>query len=349
MKSLLWDVTYKCNLRCIHCYNAKELIRCQYDNELDSIEVEKFIRRIKELGFDHIHLLGGEPLLYPRLESLLAVAAYHNITTSINTNGTLLDNKCINMLTKYRVSQITISIDGANRIDNDKIRGNGVFDTVLSNAQKLCNALKESAPNSIVQFATVITNLNIEKIHYLPKVAKSVGVTLLDISALYMQGNAVLNSSMLTISPQDYYKALKRLLAFSAIHDIDLQIDCKSRVLRTIAEQMRLPNNVTATYDSCQAADSMYYMDPSGYIFPCGPLAKSQWSSQFMVNLFDADAEKKLTRFRRQMTHAFIKSEVSNMTCQGCSSNEYCHPCPFRYEEYEFALKLCQISEEATV
>ena len=59
-KTILWDVTYRCNLRCSHCYNANKLY-----NEKENCSVDyykKIFLKFVQMGIDHIHLLGGEPL-----------------------------------------------------------------------------------------------------------------------------------------------------------------------------------------------------------------------------------------------------------------------------------------------
>ena len=92
-KSLLWDITRRCNLNCIHCYNSGSI------DSVQELEVESnyktIINRAIEVGINHIHLLGGEPLLSRGLWDLLQYAKMCNVLISINTNGTLLTEDLI--------------------------------------------------------------------------------------------------------------------------------------------------------------------------------------------------------------------------------------------------------------
>lgn len=115
-KSLLWDITCRCNLSCIHCYNSGGISN---EQELEiAPNYKAIIDRVVQAGFNHIHLLGGEPLLVNGLLDLLYYANKKGILISINTNGTLLTKKIINELIESNVLQLTFSLDGATESSN---------------------------------------------------------------------------------------------------------------------------------------------------------------------------------------------------------------------------------------
>ena len=55
---LIWELTLKCNLRCIHCgSNAGE----KREGELTTREALNVVKDLADLGVDEICFLGGEP------------------------------------------------------------------------------------------------------------------------------------------------------------------------------------------------------------------------------------------------------------------------------------------------
>ena len=76
-------LTYRCNNRCIHCYN--EASRAQ--NELSTDDWKKVLSRIWELGIPHVVFTGGEPTLKDNLPELIAYAENLGLITGLNTNG----------------------------------------------------------------------------------------------------------------------------------------------------------------------------------------------------------------------------------------------------------------------
>ena len=92
--NLLWDITNECNLRCIHCYNANA--PAKHSSGFDMIEPKEIIKQLSNLGFTHIHLLGGEPLLYKKLPVLINTAIKNNIDIYNHNVLEEITNKIIN-------------------------------------------------------------------------------------------------------------------------------------------------------------------------------------------------------------------------------------------------------------
>ncbi|MEO0525932.1 MAG: radical SAM protein [Bacteroidota bacterium] len=144
-------VASRCNLACSYCYmyfKEDQLWRKQ-PKFISRETVIHFSLRLKE----HLErnprekimicLHGGEPLLYPDLDFFLQIITEtigkDNVVFSIQTNGTIIDEKRINLLHKYNV-KIGVSMDGIKAI-HDKTRvthdGMGTYDSIISNIEKL--------------------------------------------------------------------------------------------------------------------------------------------------------------------------------------------------------------------
>ena len=61
-ESVTFELTYGCNLRCVHCYNPTHRILPQ---ELTTEEVFSILAQLADLGVVELHFSGGEPLVRP--------------------------------------------------------------------------------------------------------------------------------------------------------------------------------------------------------------------------------------------------------------------------------------------
>ncbi|MBU7045246.1 MAG: radical SAM protein, partial [Theionarchaea archaeon] len=84
---IMWDITHKCNLRCMHCYNYAEN---PMDSEFDSHELFTLAEEIAELKIFNVCLTGGEPLLRKEYFDIAKYLADRKILVGTVTNGMLV-------------------------------------------------------------------------------------------------------------------------------------------------------------------------------------------------------------------------------------------------------------------
>ena len=338
-KSLLWDITRRCNLNCIHCYNFGGI---STKHELEIIpNYKNIIDRVVQAGINHIHLLGGEPLLVKGLLDLLHYAHRKDVFISINTNGTLLTPNLINELIQSNVSQLTISLDGATESTNDDIRGIGNYKLVTENIKQTISCIEQAKCTMLVQVATVITKRNLSTIHKLPRVLRDMGVKYLDVLKLYECGNAVNNESSLRLSNEEYLTALCKLMIESYRNQIFAQFDCKPKVLELLNSRYGFqPNYNISEFASCHAGKRIVFMDYKGDIYPCGPFAHEILDPGLTTNIFDRNFIEQLTVIEKRI-HDRIKklSSMSSYICRNCQFNECCSGCAICYKNHE---ELCE-------
>jgi radical SAM protein with 4Fe4S-binding SPASM domain len=339
-KSLLWDITRDCNLKCTHCYNSNNNSCTKAPLKIKT-DYKRVIDNTKALGIDHIHLLGGEPLLAEGLFDLITYAENERLQITINTNGTLLTSIAINKFIISHVSQITISLDGATEEDNDSIRGSGAFNLTMTNIQNVINAIHFVNTNMIVQVATVITKQNIKHIHKLPHILKHLGVKHLSILKLYECGNASRNKTILYVDHEEYLKALKKLLIESLRNGIFIQVDCKPNVLEVLSHKYGIPVSPSSAFIGCCAAEKILFMDPSGDIYPCGPFAYSTDTdkNEVRVNIFDNNYVYRVTLFKNFIRQKAKANTLSSNICTSCKFIADCTGCALCYNDYD---KLCE-------
>lgn len=342
-KSLLWDITRRCNLNCIHCYNSGSI------DSVQELEVESnyktIINRAIEVGINHIHLLGGEPLLSRGLWDLLQYAKMCNVLISINTNGTLLTEDLINQLIAMQVYQLTISLDGTNSITNDEIRGVGSFERVIENIKRTTSCIEQSSSSMIVQVATVITRKNLLTIHRLPKLLKEIGVKYLDVLKLYKCGNATNNEAALYVTNEEYLNSIVKIMIESYRNQIYTQFDCKPKVLETINQRLGFQiDNSNLEYASCSAGKRFIFMDHKGNIYPCGPYAHEFSNTKLATSFFDDNYMEALKIIEKEIAER-IKSNSNKMksVCVNCHYKEICSGCAICYKNHE---EMCAIADK---
>jgi len=126
---VVWNITRRCNLKCVHCYSTSQNIR--YDDELTTEEGKNLLSDLAAFGCPVILFSGGEPTIRQDLPELAQFAVDHGMRAVISTNGTLLTKETVNIFKKIGLSYIGISLDGMRKI-HDRFRGvSGAFDMTL--------------------------------------------------------------------------------------------------------------------------------------------------------------------------------------------------------------------------
>jgi cyclic pyranopterin phosphate synthase len=106
------SVTDKCNLRCVYCMPQAGLPWLQRDEILQYGEIAAIVRAAAAVGVRSIRLTGGEPLVRPALNELVAMISEVDGIDDIalSTNGVLLEEQ-LDGLCAAGLSRVNISLD----------------------------------------------------------------------------------------------------------------------------------------------------------------------------------------------------------------------------------------------
>lgn len=199
------DITNKCNLRCLHCYNSSGS-NCVIDDEMSDEEFLALIDDVASLKPLSICLCGGEPLLR---KSLLLKAIRRLSDAGVNTamvsNGMLLDAETAKQLKDAGLRQIQISLDGM-KASHDRLRNmDGSF-------EKAVQAIKNVTELKLITgVAFVPTRWNIDEIEDVYELARQHGVTEVRIQYLMEIGRGNENKDSIGPTPAQYRKLLKKI------------------------------------------------------------------------------------------------------------------------------------------
>lgn len=136
---VVWNMTKRCNLRCIHCYALAEGEDYK-GRELSTVEGRALIDDLAQFGVPVILFSGGEPLLRDDLPELIDHAARKGLRAVISTNGTIITEEKAQMFARSALSYIGISLDGIGEV-NDRFRGKkGAFEMALAGVRNVKKA-----------------------------------------------------------------------------------------------------------------------------------------------------------------------------------------------------------------
>jgi Fe-coproporphyrin III synthase len=127
---VVWNVTRRCNLRCVHCYSQSE--DRGYSGELSLDEGKSLIDDLAGFGSPVILFSGGEPLIRPDILDLIRYATQQGRRAVLSTNGTLITPTVAKKLKDIGLSYVGISLDGLQET-HDAFRGfPGTFARVMA-------------------------------------------------------------------------------------------------------------------------------------------------------------------------------------------------------------------------
>ncbi|MEI7449702.1 MAG: 12,18-didecarboxysiroheme deacetylase [Desulfomonile sp.] len=134
---VVWNVTRKCNLRCVHCYSHSE--DRNYAGELSYEEGITLIDDLARFGSPVILFSGGEPLVRPDVLELIHHAVDRGLRAVLSTNGTLITKMIAKKLKEIGLSYVGISLDG---LDDRHDAFRGVQGTFLKVMKAIRNCME---------------------------------------------------------------------------------------------------------------------------------------------------------------------------------------------------------------
>lgn len=121
-----WELTYRCNERCVHCFNpgASHVEGDKTFRKVEEIDTKKIIDTLddlKRLGVFKLLLTGGEILLRKDLFEILEHVRKLKFSFTIFTNGTLISEDQIKKLKTYHPYRVELSIYSHDAEKHDSI------------------------------------------------------------------------------------------------------------------------------------------------------------------------------------------------------------------------------------
>ena len=126
------------------------------EDRLDMRALAALFKSAQRLHCSIVSIGGGEPLLRQDICAVIRMIDTYNMSTHLNTNGSLLNESCIKDLQKAGLHTIVVSLDSPNADMHDEIRGIQCFYHVI----RMIHCLRSKAPKMNVLLNCVISRKN---------------------------------------------------------------------------------------------------------------------------------------------------------------------------------------------
>jgi PqqA peptide cyclase len=183
------ELTYKCPLHCVFCYNPIDYAKVE--DELSTDEWIRTLRQARKIGVVQLGLSGGEPLMRDDLELLVAEAHQLGFYTNLLTSGIGLTEQRIKAFKEGGLDHIQLSFQDSTKEMNDFLSSTKTFD------------LKHRAATLIKQYDypmvlnVVLHRLNIDHIDKILDLAVQLGAEYIELANTQYYGWSFLNRDQL--------------------------------------------------------------------------------------------------------------------------------------------------------
>lgn len=150
------ELTYRCNFRCIQCYNTTH---AGTDTELTLAEWRSVLEQLAALGCHSVTFTGGEVFVRKDAVDILQAACENGFSFRINTNGSLINESLIRKLEPMRpfLQAFDVSFYGATPQVHDTLaRRIGAYQATL----RAVRLISEAKMNLITKFVTMRDNFD---------------------------------------------------------------------------------------------------------------------------------------------------------------------------------------------
>jgi mycofactocin radical SAM maturase len=167
---LTWELTYACNLACIHCLSSSGR---RDPRELTTAECLGVVDELAEMQVFYVNIGGGEPTVRRDFWEIIAHAAARKVGVKFSTNGSRITRDAAARVAANDYLDIQISLDGASADVNDAVRGHGSFATAIRALERLAEA-----GASGFKISVVITRENVHQLDDFEALADQLGAQL---------------------------------------------------------------------------------------------------------------------------------------------------------------------------
>ncbi|MDD4293979.1 MAG: radical SAM protein [Candidatus Omnitrophica bacterium] len=308
------ELTYKCNHKCLYCYNPageidkEELSTKQWFGVLDELAV---------LGTLSVAFTGGEVLLRPDITEICLYARKKGFKVILMTNGSLITEEVADRLIKMGIARFEISFLGASKESFDSIsQVSGSFDKVV-------NALKVLKARGVIpQLKTCVTNVNINEITKICEFAKALDVSFSYSPLVIPKLDLDNGPNKFRIGPAEFLDIKRKVKDALAFDDKPLS----EKKIKRIKEMNKKRQERPGFWErerlfNCMAGSSGIFINPYGEMKVCMTVPDPSFNVlQFGV----MGAWRKCVEFADQL------KAPKDWQCYECEVRDWCSWCPGR-------------------
>ena len=248
---LLAELTYRCPLHCVFCYNPLDF--ANDGQELSTGEWLRVLREGRALGAVQLGLSGGEPLLRDDLEILVAEARSLGYYSNLITSGVGLNETRIRTLKQAGLDHIQLSFQDSTRELNDFLSSTRTFEL----KSKVAKLIKAHGYPMVLN--VVLHQLNVDHVGEILEMARMMDADYVELANTQYYGWAYLNRDRLLPTREQLERAE----------------EVTNRFRERMAEKMRIffvvPDYFENRPKACMNGWGSVFLTitPSGMALPC--------------------------------------------------------------------------------
>ncbi len=307
----VWELTLKCNMRCMHCGSVAGKAR---KNELSVNECLKVADQLLDLGCRQVTFIGGEVFLYEGWEKVARRLSDGGALVNAITNAFVLGDQQIDQIKCAQLASVGISVDGMeenhSRIRNSKTS----FSRILKAFERL---YREDIPTGVVTSLLDFNFCDLEAMYDL-LVANHVLVWQLQIAApmgnMAGKRDLLLHPSKIPLITKFIKdKRDEQKIRLYAGDDIGYY-DENEMYLRN------RPGTISA-WQGCQAGISVIGIDSVGNVKGC----ESLYSDEFIEGNLRKESLKNIWQKEGNFSYnRRFKPDMLTGKCAGCTKGPIC-------------------------
>ena len=186
---LLAELTYRCPLHCVFCYNPVDFAR--QEEELGTDDWLRVLRQGRALGAVQLGLSGGEPMVRDDLEVIVAEAHRLGYYSNLLTSGVGLTAERAAALKEAGLDHVQLSFQDSTKDMNDFLSHTKTFDL----KSRVAKIIKDQGWPMVMN--VVIHRMNIEHIGRIIEMAAELGAEYLELANTQYYSWAHLNRDQL--------------------------------------------------------------------------------------------------------------------------------------------------------
>ncbi|MCE5194288.1 MAG: radical SAM protein [Nitrospiraceae bacterium] len=277
-KWIAWEITRRCNLRCVHCRSSSEMeVKDHPDFSKD--EAFRILDDISSYAKPVIVLSGGEPLVRKDVFEIARYGTAKGLRMCLATNGVLVDDAICENIKASGIRIVSLSLDGSDEKVHDDFRSQkGAFQSTI-NAARL---FKKHGIEFIINSS--FTKRNQEEILKVYRLAKKLGATAWYMFMIVPTGRGEEIMSEL-ISKEEYEEILDWHYQMEKDEkDMLVRPTCAPHYYRVILQkskekgvkfEKRTLKFSTGGAKGCIAGQLICLIDVDGNVLPCSYFPKS--------------------------------------------------------------------------
>ena len=326
-KWIAWEITRRCNLKCIHCRSSSE-IEVKDHPDFSTKEAFRIIDDITSYAKPVIVLSGGEPLLRKDVFEIAQYGSEKGLRMCLATNGTLVTDTVCEKIKGSGIKIVSLSLDGSDETIHDNFRNQkGAFSGIINTAKLFKTYGIEFIINSS------FTKRNQEEIPRVYKLAKELGATAWYMFMIVPTGRGEEIMSEL-ISKEDYEEILEWHYQMEKDEkDMLVRPTCAPHYYRIVLQkskqegakfERRTLKFSTGGAKGCIAGQLIALIDVDGNVLPCSyfPKPAGNVNRQSFKDIWEnSELFKELRDFKKYKGKCGSCEYIS--VCGGCRARAY--------------------------